>query len=525
MLAAVACAAALAVSAAPAAADPSVTTTTDIGLGDVIPVPAEVTPDPDADYRLGPGTLIRTEPRSDEVRAIGHQLADALRPATGYPLPVVPARGNGGGISLLLDDVGDELGPEGYRLDVTKRGVTIRANEPAGLFAGTQTLRQLLPAAIESDTPQHKTWTVPGGGIVDHPRFSYRSAMLDIARHFHTLDEIKSYIDEIARYKINHLHIHLTDDQGWRIEIESWPELATVGGGPGTGVDGVGGGYLTKDDYRDIVSYAAERYITVVPEIDMPGHTNSALSTYAELNCDGIAPPPRTDIEVGYSSLCIDKEITYEFVDDVIREIAELTPGPYLHIGGDEAWSTPPEDYRTFMQRVVPIVEKYGKRPLGWNEIVRGTPSTDTIAQYWGTTTEHEEIADAVARGHKVIMSPANKAYIDMKYDENTPLGLSWAGYIEVRDAYDWDPGDHVSGVGEDAVLGVEAPLWSETLRTLDHIEYMAFPRLAAIAELGWSPRDTHDWTSFSERLSKQGPRWEARGVDFYRSPQVPWGS
>ena len=172
-----------------------------------------------------------------------------------------------------------------------------------------------------------------------------------------------------------------------------------------------------------------------------------------------------------------------------------------------------------------PIVEKYGKRPLGWNEIVRGTPSTDTIAQYWGTTTEHEEIADAVARGHKVIMSPADKAYIDMKYDENTPLGLSWAGYIEVRDAYDWDPGDHVSGVGEDAVLGVEAPLWSETLRTLDHIEYRAFPRLAAIAELGWSPRDTHDWTSFSERLSKQGPRWEARGVDFYRSPQVPWGS
>ena len=159
--------------------------------------------------------------------------------------------------------------------------------------------------------------TVPGGGIVDHPRFSYRSAMLDIARHFHTLDEIKSYIDEIARYKINHLHIHLTDDQGWRIEIESWPELATVGGGPGTGVDGVGGGYLTKDDYRDIVSYAAERYITVVPEIDMPGHTNSALSTYAELNCDGIAPPPRTDTG-RLQLLCIDKEITYEFVDDVI---------------------------------------------------------------------------------------------------------------------------------------------------------------------------------------------------------------
>ncbi|EHR63151.1 beta-N-acetylhexosaminidase [Saccharomonospora cyanea] len=530
LTAAVAFAAALSVSTATnATADPAVTgaappaKSAQSSLTDIIPAPVEVAPDGDADYRLRPWTLIRTEPHSAEAREVGRLLADSLRPATGYALPVVPAHGRGGGIALLIDDVGEELGSEGYRLEVTKRGVTIRANTAAGLFAGTQTLRQLLPADIEADSRRNVAWTVPGGTVVDHPRFDYRGAMLDIARHFHTPDEIKSYIDELARYKINHLHLHLTDDQGWRIEIESWPKLTTVGGGPGTGVDGVGGGFLTKEEYSDIVAYAAERYITVVPEIDMPGHTNAALSTYAELNCDGIAPPPRTDIAVGYSSLCIDKELTYEFVEDVIREVSELTPGPYLHIGGDEAHVTPPEDYRVFMQRVVPLVEKYGKRPFGWNEIVRAEPTTDTVAQYWGTTTNHADLADAVARGHQVIMSPANKVYLDMKYDEDTTLGLSWAGYIEVRDSYEWNPGAHVTGVGEDAVLGVEAPLWSETLRSLDHIEYMAFPRLAAVAEIGWSPQEARDWTSFSERLGKQAPRWEEREVDFHRSPQVPW--
>ncbi|EIF00487.1 beta-N-acetylhexosaminidase [Saccharomonospora glauca] len=509
--------------AAPTTVTDVMATSTESTLTDLIPAPVRVSPADGADYRLGPGTLIRTEPHSAEVRDVGKLLADSLRPATGYALPVVPAHGRSGGITLLLDDVGAELGDEGYRLEVTKHGVTIRANTPAGLFAGTQTLRQLLPAEIDADSRRDVEWTVPGGTIVDYPRFAYRGAMLDIARHFHTPDEIKSYIDELARYKINHLHLHLTDDQGWRIEIDSWPKLTTVGGGPGTGVDGVGGGFLTKEEYSDLVAYAAKRYITVVPEIDMPGHTNAALSTYAELNCDGVAPPPRTDIEVGYSSLCIDAELTYEFVDDVVRELAELTPGPYLHIGGDEAHSTPIEDYRTFMERVVPIVEKYGKRPFGWSELVRADVSTDAVAQYWHTETEDADLVDAVARGHKVIMSPANRVYLDMKYDENTPIGLSWAGYVEVRDSYDWDPGAHVTGVGEDAVLGVEAPLWSETLRSLDHIEYMAFPRLTAAAEIAWSPQEARDWTSFSERVAKQAQRWEERGLGFYRSPQIPW--
>ncbi|MER7442878.1 beta-N-acetylhexosaminidase [Micromonospora avicenniae] len=522
LLAATALALPLTIPATPAAAAPAGTPTRQ--LTDVIPAPAETRPDPRNTFTLSPLTVIRTTPHSPAARQVGRQLAEILRPATGYPLPVLPVHATPlPEIALLIGGADARLGQEGYQLDVTRRGVTIRANTSAGLFAGTQTLRQLLPAQIEASQRQRATWAIPGGSITDHPRFAYRGAMLDLARHFHTVGEIKAYLDLLSQYKINYLHLHLTDDQGWRIQIDSWPRLTTVGGGPGTGVDGAGPGYLTKADYKAVTAYAAERHITIVPEIDMPGHTNAAQSTYAELNCDGVAPPPRTDTAVGYSSLCIDDELTYQFIEDVIRELAEITPGPYLHIGGDEAHATTDEDYTTFMRRVLPLVSKYGKRAFGWNEIMQVDPATDVVAQFWGTGTTNTDLAEAVARGNKVVMSPANKAYLDMKYDRNTPLGLSWAGYIEVRDAYDWNPAQRVTGVGEDAVLGVEAPLWSETLRTLDDIEYMAFPRLPAIAELGWSTAASHDWESFRTRLGAQAPRWRLQDVDYYPSPQVPW--
>ncbi|HEY3007280.1 MAG TPA: beta-N-acetylhexosaminidase [Micromonosporaceae bacterium] len=490
-------------------------------LNSVIPAPVEVHPQADAAFRLGPRTLVRA---AGGARAVGDRLARALRPATGYALPVVPIAPHAlPTISLVLGPAEPLLGDEGYRLSVDRKAVTIRANTPAGLFAGTQTLRQLLPVEIDAVTPQRRVWTVPGGTILDYPRFAYRGAMLDEARHFHTPDEIKAYIDEISRFKINYLHLHLADDQGWRIQIDSWPRLTTVGGAPGTGVDGVGGGYLTKSDYRDLVRYAAARYVTIVPEIDMPGHVNAAQVAYPELTCDGIAPPPRTDTAVGYSSLCISSPTTYRFVEDVIRELAAMTPGPYIHIGGDEAHATTDADYLTFEQRVLPIVAKYGKTAYGWNEIAKAPAASTAVAQYWDTVTTNPTVAAAAARGTKVVMSPANKAYLDMKYDANTPLGLDWAGFIEVRTSYDWDPGTLVTGVPESAVLGVEAPLWSETLRKLDDIEFMAFPRLAAIAELGWSPVATHDWGSFRARLGAYGPRWTLQGVDFYRSPQVNW--
>jgi hexosaminidase len=200
-----------------------------------------------------------------------------------------------------------------------------------------------------------------------------------------------------------------------------------------------------------------------------------------------------------------------------------MTPGPYLHIGGDEAKATTDADYGRFMARVVPMVAKYGKKVMGWHEIAQTHLPTTAVAQYWGTELTAQTVTDAAGRGLKVLMSPADLTYLDMKYDAKTPLGQDWAGLITVEKAYDWDPAAHLQGVGEQAVLGVEAPLWSETLRTLDDVEAMAFPRLPAIAELGWSPKAGHDWTGFRDRLAAQGPRWQRQGIAFTRTTDVPW--
>ncbi|MTD54767.1 beta-N-acetylhexosaminidase [Amycolatopsis pithecellobii] len=485
-------------------------------LTDIIPIPVDAKPNPRADFRLDPATAIVA---GRDARQVAGYLGDLLRPATGYRLPVVPFAG-GSKIELDLGPTA-RVGDQGYRLDVTRRGVTIRANTTDGLFAGVQTLRQLLPASIESKSVQRARWVVPGGSITDYPRFGYRGAMLDVARHFFTPDQVKLYIDQLAQYKINRLHLHLADDQGWRIEIKSRPNLAIHGGS--TEVGGGTGGYYTQEQYRDLVAYAASRHITVIPEIDMPGHTNAALSSYPELNCDGVAPPLYTGIDVGFSSFCVDKDITYKFLDDVIRELAALTPGKYLHIGGDEAHATTDADYQKFMGNVLPIVAKYGKLAQGWHEIAKVNPPVSAVPQFWDTDGQDDATAAAAARGNKILMSPANKAYLDMQYNPDSPLGLHWAGYVEVKDSYDWDPATAVQGVSEQQVAGVEAPLWSETLTNSDAIEFMAFPRLAGIAEIGWSPRSTHDWDSYRARLAGQGPRWVAEGIDFYRSPQVDW--
>jgi hexosaminidase len=354
--------------------------------------------------------------------------------------------------------------------------------------------------------------------ITDNPRFEWRGAMLDVARHFFSVEEVKRYIDLIALYKFNRLHLHLADDQGWRIEIKSWPRLTTHGGS--TEVGGGPGGFFTQAQYSDIVSYARDRFITIVPEIDMPGHTNAALASYAELNCDGKARDLYMGIEVGFSSLCVDKDVTYRFINDVVREIAKLTPTPYFHIGGDEVKTLTPQQYVQFIERVQKIVNSHGKQVVGWDEIAPVELWASTIVQHWrpdGTPTA------AVKQGAKIIMSVANRTYLDMKYDNNTPIGLNWAANIEVKDAYDWDPATVAQGIPESAIVGVEAPIWSETLGGIRDVEYMAFPRILAIAEIAWSPAAARNWDEFRVRLATHGPRLSALGVNFYRSPSVPW--
>jgi hexosaminidase len=500
-------------------------------LGRIVPAPASVRPAGDP-YTLGPSTRIEAD-GGPQARGVGDYLAGLLRPSTGYRLPVVVqgARGARGGHDIRLDLTpgAKGLGTEGYRLTSGPGGLTLAARTSDGLFHGVQTLRQLLPASVERRTVQRGPWRVAGGTVTDVPRFAYRGAMLDVARHFFTVPQVERYIDQLALYKINELHLHLSDDQGWRIAIDSWPRLAQHGGS--TEVGGGTGGFYTKAQYRQLVAYAAARHMEVVPEIDMPSHTEAALASYARLDCDGTAPPLYTGTAVGFSSLCVSAPVTYDFVDDVIRELAALTPGRYLHIRGDEAASTSQADYVTFMDRAQAVVQKYGKTVMGWHQITAATPVAGAVAEYWGDdgtgADERAQVAAAARAGTKLVLAPADRAYLDMKYDEDTVLGQDWAGTVEVDRSYDWDPGTYLaaSGVPSDAVLGVEAPLWSETLTTSDDIEQMAFPRVLGIAELGWSPASTHDWASYRTRLAAQGPRLAALGINYYRSPLVDWPS
>ncbi|MFG2496815.1 beta-N-acetylhexosaminidase [Streptomyces sp. NPDC048441] len=498
------------------------TAATPTPLGQVVPAPASAVPG-GSPFEINSKTRIRVD-GSRDAQKTGSYLAGVLRPSTGYPLKVTDDGGSDG-IRLRLNSKDASLGNEGYRLESKRGSLTITARKSAGLFYGVQTLRQQLPAAAEQKTVQKGPWQVAGGTIKDAPRYGYRSAMLDVSRHFFSVDKVKRYIDQMSLYKVNKLHMHLSDDQGWRIAIDSWPKLATYGGS--TQVGGGKGGYYTKAQYKDIVQYAASRQLEVIPEIDMPGHTNAALASYAELNCNGVAPPLYTGTEVGFSSLCVKKDVTYDFVDDVIREIAAMTPGKYIHIGGDEAHSTSHEDYVAFMDKVQPLVAKYGKTAIGWHQLTGATPAKGAIAQYWGydatSAAEREQVANAAKNGTKLVLSPADRSYLDMKYDKDTPLGLAWAGYVSTQRSYDWDPGTYLKGAPADSIEGVEAPLWSETLSTSAHIEYMAFPRLPGIAELGWSPASTHDWNTYKVRLAEQGPRWDAMGIGYYKAPDVPW--
>jgi hexosaminidase len=491
----------------------------------LVPLPVAAVTDASASFTLTSDTTIVAGPGAD-VTAVGNDLAALLRPATGFPFAVTttpPGAKPANAIVLRLAANDPTLGDEGYDLSVSKNGVLVVARRAAGLFHGVQTLRQLLPASIEATSRQPGPWHVVGGRIVDYPRYAYRGAMLDVARHFFPVAVVERYIDELSLYKVNVLHLHLSDDQGWRIAIDTWPNLAAHGGSSEVG-NPAKGGYYTKADYAAIVTYAQAHFITVVPEIDTPSHTNAALSSYPELNCDGVAPPVYTGENVGFSSLCVGKSLTYKFLDDVVGELAALTPGPYIHLGGDEAQKTSASDYVTFVEKAQQIVEAHGKKLMGWAEISKARLDPGTVAEYWSFSDHGVSETNAAAQGAKIVEAPANHAYLDQKYTAATTLGLTWAGHIEVMDAYVWDPTDG-GRVSDSQVLGVEAPLWSETLHTMADIEYLAWPRMAGIAEIGWTPKSERSWAAYKGRLANQAPRWNALHVNFYRSPQVAWAS
>jgi hexosaminidase len=490
----------------------------------LVPLPAAITLDERGPFVVTADAAIRITPATDELLRIGRMLAEIIGTSVADAPPPVLVAATGGAepksILLTLRPTPPAV-DDSYELTVTPDMVTIVSGTGAGLFYGVQTLRQLLPPFLEFRAVRNapvRPVTVRSLHIVDRPRFAWRGAMLDVARHFLTVGDVKRYIDLMTLYKLNRLHLHLADDQGWRIEIAAWPNLTTHGGS--TQVGGGRGGFYTQREYRELVDYAADRFVTVVPEIDMPGHTNAALASYPQLNCDGQAPPLYTGIKVGFSALCVDTELTYTFLDDVIRELAAATPGPFIHIGGDEVKTLTAVQYASFIDRVHAIVRTHGKQMIGWDEIAAAaTLDATTVVQYW-----HPDASPAtvLARGARVVLSPANRMYLDMKYDARTPIGLTWAGLIDTRDAYDWDPAG-LSGASNAAILGLEAPLWSETIMSIRDAEFLAFPRLAAIAEVAWSPAGARRWEEFKGRLAAHALRWSALGVNFYRSPQVPW--
>ncbi|MGK0315070.1 MAG: hexosaminidase [Saprospiraceae bacterium] len=448
------------------------------------------------------------------------QFAQETRNVTGHPLEISPLTSSqsSGNMYFQIAEI-ENKDSEAYELEVSNNNLILKANTEQGLFYGIQTIRQLMPASIESGSLSTENIYLASGKIIDSPRFEYRGAMLDVSRHFFGVDVIKRYIDYISSYKMNKLHLHLSDDQGWRIEIKSWPKLTEVGGL--TQVGGGKGGFYTQEDYKEIVRYAQSKFVTIIPEIDMPGHTNAALVAYPEMNCNKKDPNPKaySGIEVGFSTLCTRNPEVYSFLDDVIKELAAMTPGEYIHIGGDESHVTEKEDYIYFINKVQKIVSKYGKKVLGWDDISTATLESGAVVQHWA---KKENAQKAVAQNAKVLMTPATRTYLDMQYDSTTLLGLHWAAYIELDSAYIWDPATQINGVSESQIIGVEAALWSETIDNLNEIEYMAFPRLIGHAEIGWSPQEGRNWNEYKFRLAKHEERMIEMGVDYYRSALIP---
>jgi hexosaminidase len=492
---------------------------------------------------------------------IAADLAAYLRPATGYPLPIVSGGSSSGDIALQLGNPADlqpDTTGEGYVLDASPSRVTVTATTPHGLYDGVQTIRQLLPVWIDSPTLEPGPWTIQSVHIVDYPRYAYRGVLLDIARHFQTPAAVMKLIDQASAYKVNTLHLHVSDDQGFRIVINGFPNLTTIGsiGSVGTGGNTMDpGGYWTQAQYRAVVAHAAAHFITVMPEVDSPGHNNAIImSEYndksnpllnrhpQDINCSANKPPVWNFTgDVGYSAMCPESDNTWAIYTAIISQLAAMSTSPYYHLGGDEVPSSllSQDRYASFINQEVPLVNAQGKAAMGWAELAGpGTnPGAGSVAEYWNpasgsspdTITAHE----AVAKNMKIVMAPANHAYLDQKYafgsNVNVPptLGLHWACNTgcDVDQFYNWDPGGYVTGVTDQNVIGVEGAMWGETVVNLSNVDYMVFPRLIALAEVGWTPQAerTSGYSDFLTRLAPQGARLTLAGTNFYPTPEVAW--
>lgn len=482
-------------------------------------------------------------------------LAERINRATGWQLK--PQKHSTGGINLQINkNYNEKIGNEGYEMHISSSVVRISANKAAGIFYGVQTLLQLLPDAVESPTSVKTALQIPAVEIIDYPRFAWRGIMLDVSRHFFTKEEVKRYIDQIARFKFNTLHLHLTDDNGWRIEIKSLPKLTQVGAWrverhgyfnrrkePQPDEPATYGGYYTHEDIREIVAYAQSRYVTVVPEIDVPGHCMAALAAYPELSCtkQKVYVNPGTAFSEWYGNgtfkMLVDNtlnpsdEKVYEFLDKVFTEVAALFPGPYIHAGGDECykgyWANDEgcralmkqlktrhvEDLQGyFMNRVEKIIQSKGKKMIGWDEVLEGGVSTDVAIMSWRGMKGGIE---AAREGHQVIMSPTTYAYLDYQQGEASIEPPVYAS-LRAKKVYAFEPVPE--GIDARRIMGVQGNVWTEQIPHFRHLEYMTYPRAWALAEVAWSPKEGKNWRDFARRMEKHFARANAAGINYAKS-------
>jgi len=454
-------------------------------------------------------------------------------------------------ISLIIDNSLD-MNDEGYTLDVTPEKIVVKAKTPQGLFYGMQTVMQLLPAEIESQVKVSGIeWSMPAVSITDEPRFSYRGMHIDPCRHFIPVENIKKHIDVLSLFKINRLHWHLTDDQGWRIEIKKYPKLTEIGSKRIEGEGFEHSGYYTQDEIREIVKYAADHYITVIPEIELPGHAMAAIAAYPELSCKGEFVTPRIIWGVEDIVFCAGKESTFEFLENVFAEIVELFPSEYVHIGGDECPKTEwkecplcqkrireeglkPKDGHSseerlqsyFIQRIEKVLAKFGKKIIGWDEILEGgLAPTATVMSWRG----EQGGIDAANMGHDVIMTPASAGlYIDHYQGDYKIEPVTIGGYSTVEKIYSYNPIPKVLTENDKGhhIIGVQANTWSEYRYYPELLEYIAYPRILALAEIAWTPVERKNFEDFCRRLNNALVRLDCHNINYHiPQPEQPFGS
>ncbi|NDD16662.1 MAG: beta-N-acetylhexosaminidase [Chitinophagia bacterium] len=493
------------------------------------------------------------------ANAVSDLMAGKLRTTTGRQVYFTKNKP-----SIDLQIINDaNLGTEGYTLDINEKGVQLKANGNAGLFFGWQTILQLLPASVYSNTLQANTnWTLPYVSIIDKPRFGWRGMMLDVSRHFFSKEDVKTFIDDMARYKYNRFHWHLTDDQGWRIEIKSLPKLTSVGAWraerkgkwmnistPAIDEPKTYGGFYTQEDIKEVVAYAKARFIEVIPEVDIPGHSMAINTAYPFLSTtpnypfqvnagdefmdwEGVNGHVAAKID---NSLDPSNETVYEYLDKIFGEIAPLFPFEYIHTGGDENpknnWEKSPniqalmkkeglkdmnEVQSYFVRRVQKIINSKGKKMMGWDEILEGGLSGDAAVMSWRGVKGGIE---AAKQGHKVVMSPNDYNYIDFYQGEMTAEGKVYRG-LRMKKTYSFEPVPE--GIDPSLILGNQANQWSEQIFDMRYAQYMTWPRGMAVAETAWSPKEKKSWNSFSKKVENHFEKLDAAGVRYARSIYDP---